>query len=85
MVSVILASAEWCGPCRAYKPVLREICNENGISLQEIDVDRNPEFVQQHSISSVPVTMIFKNGNPVFKTKGAVSKSELTKMLSSWS
>lgn len=84
MVSVILASAEWCGPCRAYKPVLRQICNENGVSLQEIDVDHSKETVQSYGISSVPTTMVFKNGQLIQKMTGAVPKSQLQSLMQAY-
>ncbi len=84
MLSIKLVSAAWCGPCKAYKPVLQQFCNENSIGLQEIDADTNPEFVHTHSISSVPTTMIFKGDQLLFKTKGAIPKPQLQSLLAEY-
>lgn len=84
MLSIKLTSAAWCGPCRAYKPILQQFCSENNLSLQEIDVDTNPEFVHTYGISSVPTTMIFKDGQLVQKMTGAVPKSQLQALVQAY-
>lgn len=84
MVSIKLVTATWCSPCKAYKPVLHQFCNENGISLQEVDVDYSKDTVQSYGISSVPTTMIFKDGQLVQKMTGAVSKSQLQSLVQSY-
>lgn len=84
MLSIKLGTAAWCGPCRAYKPVLQQFCSENSISLQEIDVDTNPDFVQTYGVSSVPTTMVFKDGQLVFKTSGAIPKTQLQSLISAY-
>lgn len=84
MLSIKLTTAAWCGPCRAYKPILQQFCNENNLSLQEIDVDTNPEFVHTYGISSVPTTMIFKDGQLVQKMTGAIPKSNLQSLVQAY-
>lgn len=81
MLLIKLVSTAYCGPCKAYKPVLQQFCNENGISLQEVDADTNPEFTQTYSITSVPTTMIFKSGQLVYKSNGVMPKSQLQSLI----
>ena len=35
-------TATWCGPCKAFKPVMNEVAGE-GYSVQILDVDENKE------------------------------------------
>lgn len=83
MITIKLASAQWCGPCRAYKPVLKQFCSEKSIALQEIDVDTNPDFVQAHNIASIPVTMVFRGDQVVYQSKGAMSRQQLESVVNS--
>ena len=39
-------TAKWCGPCKAFKPVMTEIMNE-AHSVQILDVDENKSLAQQ--------------------------------------
>ena len=42
-------TATWCGPCKAFKPVMTEIMNE-GHSVQIVDVDENKALAQQYNV-----------------------------------
>ncbi len=37
--SIVVFSAKWCASCREVTPIVREIGQQNGIQVQEIDVD----------------------------------------------
>ena len=41
--------ATWCGPCKAYSPILQQLKEDMGDSMRliKIDVDRNPEITQK--------------------------------------
>jgi thioredoxin 1 len=49
MKKLLYFSADWCGPCRMLGPVMEEIKNE-GIPVQKINVDHNPEISQQYGV-----------------------------------
>ena len=77
MKRVIYVSAPWCGPCGAFKPILKEVTEEMGIPVEYVDVDTNPAIAEQYGIRAVPTT-IFLNGDAIlFKYSGAMSKSQL--------
>jgi thioredoxin 1 len=77
MKRVIYVSAPWCGPCGAFKPILKEVTTELGIPVEYVDVDTNPDIAEQYGIRAVPTT-IFLNGDAIlFKYSGAMSKSQL--------
>lgn len=82
MKRVIYVSAPWCGPCGAFKPILKEVTDEMGIPVEYVDVDTNPAIAEQYGIRAVPTT-IFLNGDAIlFKQSGAMSKSQLKSNLS---
>ena len=54
-------TATWCGPCKAFKPVMNEIKSE-GYSIEIIDLDSNQALANQYNVRSVPTTVIEEKG-----------------------
>ena len=75
--------ALWCGPCKVQSPILKELAAELGdrVKVIKIDVDQNNAISSQYQIQSVPTLIVFKNGKPVWRHSGVVTKGELTKVL----
>ncbi len=71
--------AEWCGPCKAFAPVLQDLKAELGDSAQivKIDVDKNQELSVKMKVNSIPTVMIFQNGELKFRERGAQTKQKL--------
>lgn len=70
---VMIFSASWCGPCRAYKIAWKNFIKEfPGVNFIYIDVDNAEELVEQYDVVPVPTTFVYKNpvGTPV-KITGA--------------
>lgn len=81
MLTVEYYTAPWCGPCKAFGPVMDEVMRVKGISYQKIDVDNNRELATTNSVSSVP-TVIFKVGESVvYRQTGAMSPAQLSAMV----
>lgn len=75
--------AEWCGPCKAQSPILKEIASELGekVKVIKIDVDRNPEIAMKFHIQGVPTLMVFKNGRQMFRQSGMMTKPQIYNVL----
>ena len=75
--------AEWCGPCKMMAPILKEVKDSVGetATIIKIDVDKNPATASQYQIQGVPTLIIFKQGKPVWRKSGVVSKNELLSIL----
>ena len=78
--------ADWCGPCKAMAPVIKETVHElNGKArVIKVDIDKSQSAAQQYQIRSVPTFIIFKKGQVVWRHSGMIDKSALTKQLLSF-
>jgi thioredoxin-like negative regulator of GroEL len=75
MKQVLYFSAPWCGPCRAFKPVMESLQTEMSVTF--IDVDSSPQTAQQHNVRSVPTVLILENGVEKRRLVGAKTKEEI--------
>jgi thioredoxin 1 len=76
MVTVKKFGAEWCGPCRALKPVLESLKQDfaGKATFVEYDVDNSPEEAQQYKVTSIPLIVIEKDGVVIERFQGLSSK-----------
>ena len=75
--------AVWCGPCRMLAPVLEEIAREyeGGVKVGKVNVDEQMELAQKFGVSSIPLLVVFKDGQPVAKSLGYRPKEEIVNLL----
>lgn len=76
--------AEWCRPCKMFSPVIEEVSRETGIWLGKMNVDENTKVPEQYEVSSIPTTILFKNGEPVKTIIGAKPKHKMIEELAEW-
>jgi thioredoxin 1 len=77
--------ADWCGPCKMIAPALEEIAEELGdrVTIAKMDIMENPEVPGKIGVQSIPLMVLFKNGEPVAHKLGAAPKSQLKGWLES--
>jgi thioredoxin 1 len=71
--------AEWCGPCKMIAPALEEISEElaGQVTIAKMDIMENPDVPGQVGVQSIPLMVLYKNGQPVAQKLGAAPKSQL--------
>lgn len=80
-------SAEWCGPCQALAPILKEVKEVlgEGLTIIKIDVDKNQAIASKFRVQGVPTLILYKTGEQVWRQSGLLGKSELVKIIQSHS
>jgi thioredoxin 1 len=75
--------AEWCGPCHAVAPILDKIAEERAgeLKLVKVNIDENQELAQRYGVMSIPMMVLFKDGQPAAQTIGAQPKGALERSL----
>ncbi len=77
--------ADWCGPCKMIAPSLEEISEElaGKVKIVKMDIMDSTETPAQFGVQSIPLMVLFKNGEPVAQKLGAAPKSQLKAWLES--
>lgn len=75
----------WCAPCRKMAPIIDELetAYKDKATIIRVDVDKSKEVGKAYEVSGVPVFMLFKNGEVIWKHNGLIAKEEIEKQLKS--
>jgi thioredoxin 1 len=75
--------ADWCGPCKKLSPVLDELAQETpGVRIVKVNIDRSPKSARSYRVKSLPTLILFKDGKPIVRRGGLLSKDSLKKLVS---
>ena len=73
--------AEWCGPCHAVAPVLDRIADERSLKIVKVNIDQEQGLAQRYGVLSIPMMILFENGEPQASAVGALPKGALERSL----
>lgn len=77
-MNVLYFSADWCGPCKMFKPILQQVSQEMGVSVNYINVDYDATFSQKYEIKSIPTLVILDAaGNVQWRHTGVAQREQL--------
>lgn len=75
--------APWCGPCKMMSPVVDEVSEEiSTVKFCKLNTDEADTIAFKYKVMSIPTLMLFKNGEKVKQSVGAISKDDLIKFVS---
>lgn len=71
--------APWCGPCRALSPIVDEVADElaGRVNVAKCNVDDNEEVAMKYGVMSIPTLILFREGEEIARTIGAMPKAQL--------
>ena len=77
--------ADWCGPCKMIAPALEEISEElaGQVTIAKMDIMENTDVPGSIGLQSIPLLILFKNGEAVAQKLGAAPKSQLKSWIES--
>ena len=75
--------AEWCGPCKMIAPALDELAEAYAgkVRIAKVNVDHNRATAMKYHVRSIPMLLLFKDGQVQATQIGAVGKAQLSQML----
>jgi thioredoxin 1 len=82
MKKVLYFSTVWCGPCKAFKPVVQQVAQETGINVNYVDAEQDPSLAKMYSVTSVPTIVIADQlGTALYRHIGPMPKGQLMQIL----
>ena len=75
--------AEWCAPCRAIAPIIKELAGEYGdrVRIFKMNVDESPQTPGKYGVRAIPTVLAFQGGQVVEQLQGARPKAAFEEML----
>lgn len=75
--------APWCGPCRSLSPIVDEVADElaGKLAVVKCNVDDNQDLAMKYGVMSIPTLIVFKNGEEIDRSVGALPKARLQALL----
>lgn len=73
-------SAGWCGPCRVFTPVFRDVAqgHDGPVRFGVCDIDTSPQVAALLQVRSVPTVVAFgPDGSEVGRHPGALRRGDL--------
>jgi thioredoxin 1 len=70
--------AEWCGPCRAVAPIIKDLAAryDGKVTVAKLDVDANPATAGRYGIRGIPTVLAFRGGQVVGQLVGARPRAD---------
>ena len=75
--------AEWCAPCRAIAPIIKDLADQYGdqVVIAKMDIDANPGTPGQYGVRAIPTVLAFQGGQVVEQLQGARPKADFEAMV----
>jgi thioredoxin 1 len=81
-MDVLYFSADWCGPCKMFKPIVQQVSQETGVDINYVNVDYDASLSQRYDIKSIPTIVILDAaGNVQWRHTGVLQREQLKSAL----
>ena len=71
--------ADWCGPCKTQDPILEELIEDWGdsVDLEKIDVDENQDVANEYQVRSLPTVVVENDDGIVDRFVGVTQREQI--------
>ena len=59
---ILLFTADWCQPCQAMKPIIKEVAEECSVDYEFVNVETEDPRIQKYLVMSTPTIVIEDGG-----------------------
>jgi thioredoxin 1 len=75
--------ANWCGPCKAMNPVIKEVAQhlKGKARVIKVDIDQAQDAAIKFGVQAVPTFMLFKNGKILWRHSGMIDRHALLRTI----
>jgi thioredoxin 1 len=75
--------ADWCAPCRAMEPALRDIAREYAgeARIVKVDVEADPALQERYGVGGLPTLLLFRKSEVIERVTGGVTRSRLAAVI----
>ena len=76
--------ADWCGPCKMMSPLMEKLSGEyeGKVKFCKVNVDDEEELAIQNKVQSIPLFVLYKDGQVIDKAVGARAEDEMRELIS---
>ncbi len=80
--SIVDFWAEWCAPCRAISPIIKDLAATYGdrINIVKVNIEEAPATPSKYGVRAIPTILAFKDGVVVEQLQGARPKADFEAM-----
>lgn len=81
--SFIYITATWCGPCKAFSPIVNEVSEsyKDKIPFFKVDADDSSLVLSELGVKALPTIITFRNGVEVERASGLQTKQKLISII----
>ena len=81
--TLVLFSADWCGPCKIIKPALEKLEKELGETLKIVkaDISEAEESAKKFNIRNIPTCVLIEGKNEIARFSGVKNDEQIKKFL----
>ena len=71
--------APWCGPCRMVSPAVERQAETHAghLKVVKLNVDEAPEISPRYGVQGIPLLVLLRDGNELYRVVGAVPEAQL--------